>query len=122
MNGHLAGLVVTTDPGGFTRATAPSRVSLQWMLAAVDHLVEITKGSESSRVLLDLSRVMQPPGLVEQAIIGEHLARKLSHCAKVASVVADGTRTGTSERVAHRLDLALRVFTGEREAIAWLRS
>lgn len=121
MNGQLAGFVVTTDPTGFVRATVPSGSSFKWMLAAVDHLMEVMQGAVRSRVLLDLSRV-QPPGLVEQAILGEHLARKLSKCDKVASLVAHGTRTGASEHVAQRLNLSLRVFTDEREAIAWLTS
>lgn len=120
MNGKLAGFVVNTDPCGFFRATVPSHVTLQWLLAAVDHLEELTKHTERPRVLSDLSRVVQPPGRVEQAIFGEHLARKLSHCYKVASLVALGTRTGTSEQVAQRLNLALRVFTEEGEAIGWL--
>lgn len=121
MTGELAGFVVTTEPSGFIRATVPSESSFQWMLAAVDHLKERMEGAECARVLIDLSRVL-PPGLVEQAILGEHLARNLSHCVKVASLVAHGTRTGTSEHVAQRLNLALRVFTDEREAIGWLTS
>lgn len=121
MSGQLAGLVITTDPRGFIRATVPSTRSFQWMLAAVEPLKVAIERGACSRALLDLSCV-QPPGVVEQAILGEHLARRLSQCEKVASVVAHGTRTGTSEQVAQRLNLALRVFTSETDAIAWLTS
>lgn len=119
MSGQLAGLVIATDPSGFIRATVPSGSSFQWMLAAVENLKEAVEHGACSRALVDLSCV-RPPGLVEQAILGEHLARALSRCEKIASVVAHGTRTGTSEQVAQRLNLALRVFTNEPDAIAWL--
>lgn len=121
MTGQLPGFIVTIDQSGFFRATPPSGSSFKTMLTTVDHLREVMEGAECSRLLLDLSRV-EPPGLVEQAIFGEHLARNLSHCDKVASLVAHGMRTGTSEHVAQRLNLPLRVFTDEREAIGWLTS
>lgn len=119
MTGQPLGFHVTSDSGGFIRVSVPCDRSFQWMLAAVDRLKDVLDRGVRLRVLLDLSCV-QPPGLVEQAILGEHLARKLSHCDKVASLVSQGTRTGTSEQVAQRLNLALRVFTVEADAIAWL--
>lgn len=122
MNRPSAALVVVVDARGFLRATAPAVVTLQLLLAAVDYVEGMTKHTQGSRVLLDLSQVVRPPGMVEQTIFGEHLARHLAHCDKVASVVALGTRTGISEQVAQRLNLALRVFTDESDAIAWVTS
>jgi hypothetical protein len=116
-------LVLETDARGFLRATVPDAVSLQWLLAAVDRVEAVTRQVPHSRVLLDLSQVLQAPGgLVEQTIVGEHIARHLAHCDKVASFVAQGTRSGITEQVAQRLNLALRVFVDEGPAIAWLTS
>jgi hypothetical protein len=123
VDGIPPGLVVVTDPRGFLRATVPDSVSLQWLLAAVDQVESVTRRTPHSRVLLDLSQVARPPGgVVEQSIVGEHIARHLAHCRKVASLVAHGTRTGVTEQVAQRLNLPLRVFIDEGDAIAWLTS
>jgi hypothetical protein len=116
-------LVVDIDARGFVRATVPDAVSLQWLLVAVDHVEAVTRQRPHSRVLLDLSQVLRPPGgVVEQTIVGEHIARHLAHCHKVASFVAQDTRSGITEQVAQRLNLPLRVFVDEDEAIAWLTS
>jgi hypothetical protein len=121
MSGQPTGLVVISDPQGFLRATVCHHLSLQGMLAVVDDLEARTKGGDSPRILLDLFYV-QPPGPVEQPIVGEHMARHLSQCHKVASIVAPGTRTGISEQVARRLHLDLRVFTSEADGVAWVTS
>lgn len=123
MDGLPPGLLVMSDARGFLRATVPDAVSLQWLLAAADHVEAVTRRTPQARVLLDLSKVQQPPGgIVEQTIVGEHIARHLAHCHRAASLVAAGTRTGITEQVARRLNLPLRVFVDEVDAIAWLTS
>jgi hypothetical protein len=117
------GLFLVTEPRGFLRAIVPDAVSLQWLLAAVDHIEAVTKLTPRARVMLDLSQVLQSPGgLVERTIFGEHIARHLAHCDRVASFIAPGTQTGVAEQVAQRLNLPLRVFVDEGATVAWLTS
>jgi hypothetical protein len=92
------------------------------MLTALDELSRSTKGRPAPDFLVDLRAVSPVPGMVEQTILGEHIAEKLVHARRVASLVAEGTKTGYSERVARRLGLELRVFTSETEALEWLGS
>ena len=115
-------VTVLADPAGFLRASAPAGASLRWLLAAIDELRQATIGRTAAKLLVDLRAVNPPPSAVEQSIIGEHVAHQLAHLHKLASLVAEGTRTGMSERVARSLHLDLHVFTSEPDAIRWLTS
>jgi len=117
------GLLVPIDErGGVLFAAAPADATLRWFLAALDELSQSTRSRPAPRILVDLRAVNPVPGMVEQTIVGEHLAQKLLHAHRVATLVAEGTKTGYSERVARRLGLELRVFTSETEAVEWLGS
>lgn len=118
---HRGRLTITADAVGFLRVSCPATVNLRWLLAAIDELHQLTVRRRGARVLADLSAVIAPPGMTEQLLVGEHAARRLGHLAKVASLVASGTRSGLSEGVARKLRLNLQVFTVEVEAIRWLR-
>jgi len=115
-------VTLLADPAGFLRATAPAGVTLRWLLAAVDELHQATIGRAGAKLLVDLRAINPPPSPVEQSILGEHVARQLAHLDKLASLVAEGTRTGMSERVARQLHLDLHVFTSEPDAVRWLTS
>jgi hypothetical protein len=115
-------VMLIEDPGGFLRAAAPADATFRWMLAAIDEVAIKTASRRALRLLFDLSAIVPAPSVVAQTILGEHVARQLGHAEKVASLVAEGTRTGLSERVAQGLGLRLRVFTSETEAVDWLRS
>jgi hypothetical protein len=110
------------ERGGILFAPAPADAPLRWLLAAIDELAKSTKGRPAPDILVDLRAVSPVPGMVEQTIIGEHLAQQLVHARRVATLVAEGTKTGYSERVARRLGLELKVFTSEPEAVEWLKS
>jgi hypothetical protein len=76
MSRQRAGLVVTLEPQGFVRATVSHHLSLQgivWWTTS-----KSGRGGRQPRMLLDLSYA-QPPGPVEETIVGEHMARQLSH-------------------------------------------
>ena len=120
MNAVISGEVICRGHHGFTRTAAPADATLRWMLSAVDRLAQATNYLPTTRLLVDLTAVSTTPSEVEQAILGEHVARQFTHLEKVASLVASGTRTGISERVAQSLGLNLRVFTREADAVEWL--
>jgi hypothetical protein len=52
--------------------------------------------------------------------IGEAAAHQLKHLDRLASIVPAGQITRTSEKVARKQGLQLRVFTSMTEAIRWL--
>lgn len=54
----------------------------------------------------------------EQLIVGEHIAQKLLHVRRTASVVK--TATGNSVSVARRRGISMRSFKSEEAALAWL--
>lgn len=110
------------DPRGFLLATAPATATFAFLLASLDALGDLTRPRSGLRVLLDLSSIKQRPGLVQQAIVGEHVAQQLAHAAKVASLIAEGTETGFTERAARCRHLNLRVFTSDQEAVEWVIS
>ena len=110
------------ERGGVLFVRAPTDATLRWLLAALDELSQSTKKRPVLGILVDLRVVSPVPGMVEQAIFGEHLAQKLLHARRVATLVAEGGKTGYSERVARRLGLELKVFTSETEALEWLES
>lgn len=114
------GVSVAQERDGLLRVTLPPQLAFAGFLATIDFLRDVTRAQPRARLLLDLRAVDPPPGIVEQAIIGEHLAREMQHAWKLASVVAPGTRTGTTERVARGFRLDLRVFESEAEALRWI--
>lgn len=114
------GVSVAQEADGLLRITLPPRIAFAGLLATIDFVRDLTRSHPHARLLLDLRRIDPAPGLVEQAIIGEHLAREMQHAGKLASVVAPGTRTGTTERVARGFNLDLRVFESEAEALRWI--
>jgi hypothetical protein len=70
--------------------------------------------------LFDLRRIDTLQPFTEQFAIGEAVVRCLGRLDKLASVVPEGRMTGTSQKVAQRGGVDLRVFTDEPEATAWL--
>ncbi|TFZ07641.1 hypothetical protein [Ramlibacter humi] len=52
--------------------------------------------------------------------LGAYIAERLAHLERVASIVPQRYRTGTSEKAAQKAGLQLRTFTVLEEATAWL--
>ncbi|HXD40662.1 MAG TPA: STAS/SEC14 domain-containing protein [Ramlibacter sp.] len=73
------------------------------------------------RVLVDLLEVQNQFKFTDHFRIGEAAARELRHLERLASVVPASQLTRTSEKVAVRQGLQLRVFVSMSEAIRWLQ-
>ena len=52
--------------------------------------------------------------------LGTYVAQQLRHLERVASVVPERYRTGTSEKAAQKAGLQLRTFTSLEEGLAWV--
>ncbi len=72
------------------------------------------------RVLVDLLEVQNRFRFTDHFQIGEAAARELKHLERLASIVPASQITRTSEKVAVKHGLQLRVFTSMTEAIRWL--
>jgi len=73
------------------------------------------------RALVDLLDVENHFKFTDHFQIGEAAAKELKHLERLASVVPANQITHTSEKVAVKQGLQLRVFTSMSEAIRWLR-
>jgi hypothetical protein len=69
---------------------------------------------------LDPQRQHLEHGLAPFPRIGEAAAKQLKHVERLASIVPADQITRTSEKVAVKQGLQLRVFTSMTEAIRWL--
>ncbi|MBA3773571.1 MAG: STAS/SEC14 domain-containing protein [Ramlibacter sp.] len=104
------------------RAKASGDATLQDIFALIDEVADESIRMGSKRLLIDLTQVRQSFKFTGHFAIGERAALSLGHLEKVASLVAEDRRTGTSEQVARQRGMQLRVFVAEDEAITWLKS
>jgi hypothetical protein len=77
--------------------------------------------SGERRVVLDLLDVAIELAFTDHLQLGSYVARQLQHVERVASLVPDRYRTGTSEKAAQKGGLLLRTFTDRDAAFAWVR-
>lgn len=106
----------------FVRFDASGEASLQDMKDFVDLVEQRTRASGDRRVLVDLTRVQETLKFTDHYAIGELVARRLAHLERLASLVPQSRRTGTSEKVANTQNALLRVFVDEPSAIAWVEA
>ena len=73
------------------------------------------------RALVDLRAVRTLTTAQDHRAVGHAVVRHLAALERLASVVPGDRMTRNSEAVAKASGVNLRVFTGEREALDWLR-
>jgi stage II sporulation SpoAA-like protein len=99
---------------------ATGQATLDDVLALIDTVSEVTLRNGQRRVLVNLLGVDEGLKFTDHFSVGEHVARKLAHLDKLASVVPPARKTGTSEKVANKQGARLKVFTSETPALEWL--
>ncbi|MGZ5180887.1 MAG: hypothetical protein ACXWC2_10440 [Ramlibacter sp.] len=80
----------------------------------------ITAMSGERRAVLDLQAVDIGLGFTDHLQLGSYVAQRLHHLERVASVVPQRYRTGTSEKAAQKGGLQLRTFTDLGEGLRWV--
>ena len=95
-----------------------SFVDLCGMAALVG--VATTRGSER-RAVLDVLDLDVELAFTDHLQLGSFVAERLQHLERVASVVPERFRTGTSEKAAQKGGLLLRTFTDREAAMRWLQ-
>ena len=104
----------------FTSAKVSGPATLADFVAFIAEFGAETHRHGDKRVLVDLLEVQNEFKFTDHFQIGEAAARELKHLERLASVVPAGQITHTSEKVAVKQGLRLRVFTSMSEAIRWL--
>jgi len=77
--------------------------------------------SSERRAVLDLMAVDIELSFTDHLQLGSFVAEQLQHLDRVASVVPERYRTGTSEKAAQKGGLLLHTFTDRKLAMAWVR-
>jgi hypothetical protein len=107
---------------GLLRVEVNGQATLADIIALIDELATETRRGGYTQALVNLQAVKEGLKFTDHYSVGEEVARKLSHLDKLASVVPQERRTGTSEKVANAQGMRLRVFTSEAAAMVWLGS
>ena len=104
----------------FTSVTVTGTASLDAFVALITGMAQETRHHGDRRVLVDLLGVQGELKFTDHFQMGTQAAQHLHHLDKLASVVPPERITHTSEKVAARQGLQLRVFTSRAEAVEWL--
>ena len=104
----------------FTSVKITGTASLADLVDFIAELGRSTREWGDKRVLVDLLGVENKFRFTDHFQIGEEAARQLKHLERLASVVPEDQITHTSEKVALKKGLQLRVFTSMTDAIRWL--
>ena len=106
--------------GNILHVTATGPAALDDIIALIGAVSENTLRTGASLALVNLLGVQEGLKFTDHFSVGEQVALQLGHLDKLASVVPEDRRTGTSEKVANAKGMRLRVFTSETPALEWL--
>jgi len=104
----------------FTSVTITGPASLDDFVQLIATMGGQTRRHGDKRVLVDLLGVEGELKFTDHFQMGSQAAQHLKHLDKLASLVPADKITRTSEKVAVKQGLQLRVFTSMDEAIRWL--
>ena len=106
--------------GGLLRIKGQGEAVFADLLALVEMIAAITGKEGQRRVLVDLLDVHTSLSFTDHLQLGGYVAQQLRAMERVASVVPERYRTGTSEKAAQKAGLQLRTFTVLQEGRAWV--
>lgn len=104
----------------FTSVKIAGRAVLADFFGFIAEFGEESRRHGDKRVLVDLLEVENEFKFTDHFQIGEAAAKQLKHLERLASIVPADQITRTSEKVAIKQGLQLRVFTSMTEAVRWL--
>jgi hypothetical protein len=90
------------------------------LVGVITEFGEESRRHGDKRVLVDLLDLENDFKFTDHFQIGEAAAKQLKHVERLASIVPADQITRTSEKVAVKQGLQLRVFTSMTEAVRWL--
>jgi hypothetical protein len=101
-------------------AVASGRANLAQLCGMADIVATVANMNGHKRALFDLLAVEPQLSFSEHLQFGMHFATSLARLERVASVVSERERKGTSEKAAQKHGLTFRTFTDLDEAWNWL--
>jgi hypothetical protein len=107
---------------GVLIAEASGSASLADLCGMASMVGVTTSRSNERRAVLDLLAVDVELAFTDHLQLGSFVAGRLQHMDRVASVVPQRFRTGTSEKAAQKGGLLLHTFTDRDAAMAWVKS
>jgi hypothetical protein len=93
---------------------------LSELCAYMDFVAALAHRTGQARALMNLLGVDIALSFTDHLQLGTHAADRLKQLDRVASVVPERYRTGSSEKAAQKSGLHLRTFTSLEEAVAWI--
>jgi len=106
---------------GVLIAQASGSASLADLCGMASMIGVTTSRSNERRAVLDVQAVDIGLAFTEHLHLGTFVAEQLHHLERVASIVPERYRTGTSEKAAQKGGLLLNTFTDRDLAMAWVR-
>ena len=94
--------------------------TLAELCAFMDFVAALAHWTHRDRAVLDLLQVEISLSFTEHLHLGSYAAERLRQLERVASVVPQRYRTGSSEKAAQKSGLHLRTFTSLDEGVAWV--
>ena len=102
-------------------AQASGSASLADLCGMASMIGVTTSRSNERRAVLDVQAVDIDLTFTQHLQLGSFIAEQLQHLERVASIVPERYRTGTSEKAARKGGLLLQTFTDRHQAMAWVR-
>lgn len=113
--------VIVERTRDYVRFNVAGPPSLKNYFDLIEAAARETLSTRDKCALVDLRGVTGRLSFTDQFFIGDVVGQKLSHLARLATLVADDPESYTSPKVATRKGLNIRTFASEEEAIGWLR-
>jgi hypothetical protein len=111
---------VAVHHGPFLHVVVTGQADLADFCSHMDFVGAAARQSGDRRALIDMLGVANNLSFTDHMSLGLHAAQVLGDLDRVATVVPEKLRVGTSEKAAQRGGLRLRTFTTIDDAIAWL--
>jgi len=106
---------------GYTTVVLRGTPTLGDLLVYLEELALQSREWQPPFVLFDIREIQTLTAFTEQFQLGQAVALRLRHLRRIASLVPEGRRTGTSQKVARSGGANLMVFTDRAAAVAWVR-
>lgn len=116
----MTALSLTIHHGAFLQVAATGPATLADLCGMADLLGTIAERRAYRRALMNLLGVEIALSFTDHLQLGSYVAQQLRRLERVASVVPQRYRSGTSEKAAQKAGLQLRTFTSLDEGLAWL--
>ena len=105
---------------GFLLVQGAGPASLADLCGFIDLVATVATMTGQRRAVMNLLDVQIALSFTEHLQLGAYAAEKLRALERVASVVSEQNRNGTSEKAAQKMGLHLRTFTSLAQGLEWV--